>query len=98
MRVPPAGAVQQVYNSRIDVQYLFSFLTPFFLLSYLPYSTGDGGPATLARLDRPYGLAFDKNSVNMYISDYGKNTVRRVNVLSGIIRSDQIIIHKITTR
>ena len=60
-------------------------------------STGDGGPATLAKFNKPFGLAMDKNSNNMYISDYGVNTVRRVNLKTGIIRSDHKPFHKITT-
>ena len=48
-------------------------------------SPGDGGPATSAIFNKPYGLAIDKNSVNVYISDYGWNTIRRVNLKTGII-------------
>ena len=48
-------------------------------------SPGDGGQATSAIFNMPYGLAIDKNSENMYISDYGRNNVRRVNFRTGII-------------
>ena len=39
--------------------------------------SGDGGPATAAELNAPYGLAFDSNN-NLYISDYKENVVRVV--------------------
>ncbi len=38
---------------------------------------GDGGPATDACLDRPAGLAFDKQG-NLYIADWWNNRVRKV--------------------
>jgi hypothetical protein len=44
---------------------------------------GDGGPAVLARLDRPHGLNID-NLGNIYIADSYNNRVRKVNT-SGII-------------
>jgi len=42
-----------------------------------PGFSGDGGPATAARLDLPYGLAVDYN-LNLYIADAGSLRVRRV--------------------
>ncbi len=39
---------------------------------------GDGGPATEANLDFPWGLGFDAGA-NLYISDSGNHKVRRVN-------------------
>ena len=41
-------------------------------------STGDGGPATSARLNTPYGVALDMNGV-LYIADTGNCRVRKVN-------------------
>lgn len=38
---------------------------------------GDGGPAVLASIDEPSGLAFDQAG-NLYISDMGNNVVRMV--------------------
>ena len=40
-------------------------------------SSGDGGPATSALLDRPYQVATDLGG-NVYIADYGNNKVRKV--------------------
>lgn len=41
-------------------------------------SSGDGGPATLAGFDKPSDIGFDTVG-NVYVSDYGANTVRKVN-------------------
>jgi sugar lactone lactonase YvrE len=46
--------------------------------------SGDGGPATGARLHIPKGIALDKSG-NLYISDTENNRVRRVNLKTGII-------------
>jgi len=45
--------------------------------------SGDGGPATAAKLNFPQFMAVD-NSGNIYISDYDNNAVRKINT-SGII-------------
>ena len=45
---------------------------------------GDGGPATLARLNEPYGIAIDKMA-NVYIADRHNHCVRRVDGASGVI-------------
>ena len=50
-----------------------------------PGFRGDGGPAHLARLDAPYGLAADAAG-NLYIADYGNGRVRRV-ATDGTIRT-----------
>ena len=44
---------------------------------------GDGGPATAARLDNPYGISFDVVG-NLYIADSKNNCIRKVNT-NGII-------------
>lgn len=43
-----------------------------------PGASGDGGPASAAQLDQPYGLAVDADG-SLYISDRGNFRVRRVN-------------------
>ena len=45
--------------------------------------SGDGGPATCARLYSPFGVAVD-SSGNLYIADFGNCRIRKVNP-SGII-------------
>jgi streptogramin lyase len=46
--------------------------------------SGDGGPATKAKLDQPFDLAFDKLG-NLYFSDTGNHRVRKVDAKTGII-------------
>jgi sugar lactone lactonase YvrE len=45
--------------------------------------SGDGGPATMATLDRPLAVAFDAYG-NLYIADYNNYAVRKVSA-SGVI-------------
>ena len=45
--------------------------------------SGDGGPATSAGLNEPFGLVVD-SSGNLFIGDFGNNRVREVNT-SGVI-------------
>jgi sugar lactone lactonase YvrE len=44
---------------------------------------GDGGPATAATLNLPYGLAFDRRG-NLYFSESGSHRVRRMDT-SGVV-------------
>jgi hypothetical protein len=46
--------------------------------------SGDGGAATSAELDNPYGMVLDA-SANIYIADSGNNRIRKVNASSGVI-------------
>jgi sugar lactone lactonase YvrE len=46
--------------------------------------TGDGGPATHAALQGPFGAAVD-GSGNLFIADTGNNRIRRVDASTGII-------------
>jgi hypothetical protein len=47
-------------------------------------SSGDGGPATAAELDEPYGVVED-NVGNLYIADYDGSSVREVSAATGKI-------------
>ncbi len=46
-------------------------------------SSGNGGPATLAQLGWPFGVASDKNG-NIYIADHDNNVIRKVNSVGTI--------------
>ncbi len=46
--------------------------------------SGDGGPAEMAGLNRPFGVAID-NSGNIYISDTANARVRKVTQITGMI-------------
>ncbi|HTB06637.1 MAG TPA: hypothetical protein VK806_06740, partial [Bacteroidia bacterium] len=46
--------------------------------------SGDTGPATLAEINSPTGIAVD-NSGNIFIADQGNNRIRRVDGITGII-------------
>jgi NHL repeat len=47
-------------------------------------SKGDGGPATEAHLNVPYGVAVDASN-NIYIADSGNGVIRKVDASTGII-------------
>src|SRR5947209_16646640 len=46
--------------------------------------SGDGGPATHAALNEPYGIVLDRAG-NLYIADRLNRRVRRVDAASGVI-------------
>src|SRR5580700_10470192 len=46
--------------------------------------SGDGGPATKAALNEPYGVVVDRAG-NLYIADRLNRRVRRVDAASGVI-------------
>jgi streptogramin lyase len=46
--------------------------------------SGDGGPATLALLNYPSGIAFDAQG-NLYIADYYNCVIRKVSATTGVI-------------
>ncbi len=45
---------------------------------------GDGGPASVARLNNPQNVAVDKDG-NVYISDFGNNRIRKITASTGVI-------------
>ncbi len=46
--------------------------------------SGDGGPATAASFNEPYGIAVD-SSANIYVADRHNHCVRRVDAASGVV-------------
>jgi DNA-binding beta-propeller fold protein YncE len=66
---PDEGVVRRI-NSR-------GVITTFAGTGRLGFS-GDGGPATKAKLNQPYGLAFD-SAGNLYIADNGNGRIRKIN-------------------
>lgn len=49
-------------------------------------AAGNGGPATLAILNYPSGLAFDSSN-NLYIADFDSGQVRRIDASTGLINA-----------
>ena len=47
--------------------------------------SGDGGPATLAELNQPQGIALDGSDSNLYIADTWNLRIRKVDLTKGII-------------
>ncbi|MBS1911311.1 MAG: choice-of-anchor D domain-containing protein [Bacteroidetes bacterium] len=50
-----------------------------------PGNSGDGGPANIALLTNPSGIALDGQM--LYIADYGNHRVRRVDMSTGLINT-----------
>jgi DNA-binding beta-propeller fold protein YncE len=46
--------------------------------------SGDGGPATVASFNEPYGIAIDRND-NIYVADRHNHCVRQIDIVSGIV-------------
>ncbi|MDF1812673.1 MAG: SMP-30/gluconolactonase/LRE family protein [Verrucomicrobiales bacterium] len=47
--------------------------------------SGDGGPATTAKLHRPHSIQFDQAGENLYICDIGNHRIRKVSLSDGTI-------------
>jgi len=50
----------------------------------VPGYSGDGGPAALAQLNQPSGVAVD-SAGNLYIADQGNSAIRKVTLATGVI-------------
>ena len=50
----------------------------------VPGFSGDGGPATAARITRPFGIVIDRDG-HLYFTDTEVNRVRRIDARTGII-------------
>jgi len=70
-------------NNRIRMVNTSGIITTFAGSGTQAY-TGDGGQATAAAIDQPWGVAF--NQGNLYFSDFGNQVIRMVNS-SGIINT-----------
>jgi hypothetical protein len=77
------GFIADTNNHRVLEVLRGGFIVPFAGTS-LPGYSGDNGPAFLARLTTPTGVAVD-SAGNVYIADAGNNVVRRVDARSGRI-------------
>lgn len=76
--------VADYLNNRIRIISTTGIIITFAGNGIASYS-GDGGPATAAELNNPYGIATD-TSRNIYIADFNNNRIRLVNT-SGIINT-----------
>jgi trimeric autotransporter adhesin len=47
-------------------------------------STGDGGAATAAKFNSPFGLAFDASG-NLYVADDANHKIRKIDMTTGIV-------------
>ena len=60
-----------------------------------PGFSGDGGPASAAQLNLPYGLAADLNG-NLYVADFGNHCIRKISpdgtisTVAGLTASTQV--------
>ena len=50
----------------------------------VPGNSGDGGPAAEALFDQPHDLRIDDDG-NLYLSDLGNSTIRRIDAVTGIV-------------
>jgi trimeric autotransporter adhesin len=74
--------IADYYSNRIRVVNLGSGIIETAAGTGAAGHTGDGGPATSATLDRPYGIAVDSTG-NLYIADSSNNKIRCVVEVAG---------------
>ena len=72
------------YNNRIRKITVSTGIITTVAGNGIPWSSGDGGPATSAELYRPTGVYVDAPG-NIYIADRYNNEIRKVTVSTGII-------------
>ena len=68
-----------VFSARLQAQLIITTIAGTGAAAY----GGDGGPATTAILNNPYGIAVDPSG-NIFIADYANNRIRKINS-AGII-------------
>jgi hypothetical protein len=75
-KIDTAGIITTVAGTGYGIDSTFSCITCY---------SGDGGPATMARLYNPHGICLDQYE-NIYFADAGNNRIRKINTL-GIIQT-----------
>jgi len=75
--------IADTYNNFVRKMNTIGVITTFAGNGTFGYS-GDGGAATTAELNYPYGVAVDGSS-NVYIADYVNNSIRKINGTPTII-------------
>ena len=81
----------RIYNRALsvtEIEALYNQSAPGIITTVVGDGTygfsGDGGPATSAQLDSPYGIAVD-SADNIYIADENNHRIRRVDANTGVI-------------
>jgi len=78
-----ANVVRKIDRSTGIISTVAGTFLGFNVVDPMP-AKGDGGPATEAHLNVPYGVAADASG-NIYITDNGNSIVRKVDVTTGLI-------------
>ena len=76
----------------LNIPQVYRYLSPFNSAAPVLYAgtgsaaySGDGGAATLAKLNGPWGIVADSAGGNVYVADQNNNCVRVIAMSSGII-------------
>jgi trimeric autotransporter adhesin len=78
-----ANVVRKIDRSTGNISTIAGTFLGFNVVDPTPFQ-GDGGPATSAHLNVPFGVAVDASG-NVYIADSGNNVVRKISSSTGII-------------